>query len=209
MASSPTESGHLSDEQLVAAYRGGQDEAFERLLRRYRPELFQFLVRFVNDKPAAEDLFQETFLQVHQSIATFDPTRRFKPWLFTIAANKARDYLRKNNRRQSGATVAVVADEEQPTGRAIIDLLEADLPLPDQRVSDAETRQRVRQTIAVMPEHLREVLLLAYFNQFAYKEIAAMLHIPLGTVKSRLHAAVGTFADLWKRSDQPGANESQ
>jgi RNA polymerase sigma-70 factor (ECF subfamily) len=201
MASPPTPLDQMSDEQLVAAYRGGEGAAFERLLGRYHPELLPFLIRFVNDRAAAEDLFQETFLQVHQSIGTFDPSKRFRPWVFTIAANKARDHLRKHNRRQGGARIATVEDEDQATGRALIDLLEADLPLPEERVAGAETRQRVRATIAAMPDHLREVLLLAYFNQFSYKDIAAMLHIPLGTVKSRLHAAVGTFAELWKRGE--------
>jgi len=189
----------LSDEQLVTAYRAGEAEAFELLVARYRPELFQFLVRFVGDRAAADDLFQEAFLQVHQSIGTFDPTRRFKPWLFTIAANKARDHLRKNSRRQPAASVASATDDDAPSGRALLDLLEADLPLPGQRVEDDETRDQVRKTVENLPEHLREVLLLAYFNQFSYKDIASMLQVPLGTVKSRLHAAVGTFAERWNQ----------
>ena len=61
-----------------------------------------------------------------------------------------------------------------------------------------------KSTKTVLPDHLREILLLAYFHQFPYKEIASILGIPLGTVKSRLHTAVGTFADFWKRLQQPG-----
>jgi len=94
-----------------------------------------------------------------------------------------------------------VDDEDQASGRAIIDLLKADLPLPAQALEEAETRQRVRRVIEALPTHLREVLLLAYFNQFSYKEISSMLQIPLGTVKSRLHAAVGTFAELWQQQE--------
>jgi RNA polymerase sigma-70 factor (ECF subfamily) len=206
MASTEPALESLGDEQLVTAYRAGRDAAFELLVERYRTELVQFLVRFVSSRPAAEDLFQETFLQVHQSLHTFDSQKRFKPWLFTIAANKARDYLRKYSRRQAAAGISTVADDDDPaSGRAIIDLLEADLPLPPENVEGQETRQQVRQTIEGLPTHLREVLLLAYFNQFAYKEIAEMLSLPLGTVKSRLHAAVGTFAELWKQSEAPRA----
>lgn len=202
MVDRSTPLAELSDEQLVTAYRAGERGAFELLVARYQPELLQFLVRFVGDKAAAEDLFQETFLQVHQSIATFDPARRFKPWLFTIAANKARDYLRKNSRRQAQASVAASGpgDDDEPTGRALLDLLETELPLPGDRVEDEETRRLVRETVDRLPDHLREVLLLAYFNQFSYKEIASMLQVPLGTVKSRLHAAVGTFAKQWDQS---------
>jgi len=196
----------MSDEQLVTAYRAGRGGAFEHLVQRYQAELVQFLMRFVGTRHIAEDLFQETFLQVHQSLATFDPQKRFKPWLFTIAANKARDYLRKYSRRNATASISTVKDDDEPGGRGLVDLLEADLPLPAEDAADHETRENVRQMVQALPEHLREVLLLAYFNQFSYKEIASMLSVPLGTVKSRLHAAVGTFAELWKdrqRAEDP------
>ncbi|MEX0655911.1 MAG: sigma-70 family RNA polymerase sigma factor [Phycisphaeraceae bacterium] len=187
----------LSHEQVVGRYRDGDEQAFETLVRRFRQELFHFLLRFVNNRAAAEDLFQETFLQVHISIDTFDITRNFKPWLFTIAANKARDYLRRNSRQQA-APLSALVDASQDNGRTFIDLLEADLPMPMEDLEKQETRELVQEVIDALPDHLREVLLLAYFNHFAYKEIAAMLSIPLGTVKSRLHAAVGTFSELWK-----------
>ncbi|HEX7008984.1 MAG TPA: sigma-70 family RNA polymerase sigma factor [Phycisphaeraceae bacterium] len=187
----------LSDEMLVERYRAGNERAFEVLMRRYRQELFHFLLRFVGNRAAAEDLFQETFLQVHLSIDTFDPSRSLKPWLFTIAANKARDYLRRSSRQQA-APLSALIDQAQPDGRSFIDLLEADLPLPTEDLEKREIQELVQEVVSTLPDHLREVLLLAYFNRFAYKEIAAMLNIPLGTVKSRLHAAVGTFAQLWK-----------
>lgn len=196
----------LTDEQLVGRYRAGVDEAFETLVRRYRPELFHFLIRFAGGRAAAEDVFQEAFLQVHLSIETFDLSKRFKPWLFTIAANKARDYLRRSGRRKAASLSTPLdgAGGAGGDGRTFIDLMESDLPLPDTRAEGTEQAERVRQAVSELPDHLREVLILAYFNQFAYKEIADMLGIPLGTVKSRLHSAVATFAELWKsRFDQP------
>ena len=187
----------LSDEQLVARYRQGRPEAFELLVQRFRQELFHFLIRFVNNRAVAEDLFQETFLQVHLSVETFDVSRNFKPWLFTIGANKARDWLRKNTRQQA-APLSALVDSTQSDGPTFVDLLEADLPLPVENLEKQEVRELVQQVVESLPDHLREVLVLAYFNKFAYKEIAAMLSIPLGTVKSRLHAAVGTFAQMWR-----------
>ena len=187
----------LKDEQLVVAYRKGTTAALEVLIQRYQMELFHFLLRFVGNRASAEDLFQDTFLQVHISAKTFDPTKRFKPWLFTIAANKARDYLRKQ-KRQRAAPLSALIDSSQEGGASFIDLLEAELPLPAAVAEDAELSELIQAVVEQMPDHLREVLALAYFHQFAYKEIAEMLSIPLGTVKSRLHAAVGTFAQLWK-----------
>ena len=196
----------LSDEQLVEAFRAGRNEAFEDLVERYRPELFHFLAKFVRSRASGEDLFQETFLQVHQSIDTFDTSKRFKPWLFTIGANKARDYLRKRKRRRA-APLSAEINRSQEGGRTFIDLLEADLPLPAESAQKQETAELVKQVVQELPDHLREVLLLAYFNRLAYKEIAETLSIPLGTVKSRLHSAVGTFAELWKTryEEQQGA----
>ena len=187
----------VTDEQLVGRYRAGEVSAYEQLVQRYRQELFHFLVRFSGNRAAAEDLFQEAFLQVHLSMDSFDVSKRFRPWLFTIAANKARDYLRKTSRRQA-APLSAFVDDSRDDGRAFIDLLEADVSLPADDAEEKEQRELVRKTVAALPDHLREVLILAYFNQFAYKEIAEMLSIPLGTVKSRLHAAVGTFAQLWR-----------
>jgi RNA polymerase sigma-70 factor, ECF subfamily len=187
----------LADERLVELYRSGNNEAFRTLVDRYREELFHFLLRFVRRRAAADDLFQETFLQVHISADSFDTERRFKPWLFTIAANKARDMLRKNV-RQRAAPLSATVDGPEGEGKSFVDLLESDLPMPVEDVAGLETRELVRGVISEMPEHLREVLLLAYFQQFAYKDIADMLKIPLGTVKSRLHAAVASFASLWK-----------
>ncbi len=186
----------MTDEQLLSAHIAGRSGAYETLVQRYRQELFHFLIRFSGNRAAAEDLFQEAFLQVHISAGTFDPTKRFKPWLFTIAANKARDLLRKNT-RQKTASLSAMLDASSDDGRTFIDLLEADVPLPPADVAQAEVGELVRAVVDEMPDHLREVLVLAYFNKMAYKEIAAMLHIPLGTVKSRLHAAVGTFAQVW------------
>lgn len=196
------ETGHIadngrSDEALLSAFRSGDEAAFEALVRRYQHELLVFLMRFVRVRSIAEDMFQEAFLQVYLSSDSFDTSRRFKPWLFTIAANKARDHLRKHKRRATVPLTASVSPGEDGSPE-FIDLMEADLPPPTQAMEEQETRDRVEDVMDALPEHLREVLLLAYFNRFAYKEIAEMLGIPLGTVKSRLHAAVGTFAQFWK-----------
>lgn len=191
----------VSDEQLIDLYRVGETGAFETLIHRYRQELFHFLIRFAGNRAAAEDVFQETFLQVHLSIQTFDTQRRFKPWLFTIAANKARDYLRRKARRSTAALSAPVGEDD---GQTFADFLEADLPQPGEAIESQETAGRVREAIDSMPDHLREILLLSYFQKFSYNEIADVLGIPLGTVKSRLHAAVGTFAQKWKIMNRGG-----
>jgi RNA polymerase sigma-70 factor (ECF subfamily) len=187
-----------TDEELLAAYVAGERAAFRELTNRYRDELVHFLTRFLGSRAAAEDVFQETFLQVHLSAETFDPDRRLKPWLFTIAANKARDYHRKHGRRTPMSLSANMGDRDE--GQRFVDVMEADLPSPDTPVLDAERSRLVKQVVDDMPSHLREILLLSYFQRMSYNQIAETLEIPLGTVKSRLHTAVAAFARAWMAS---------
>ncbi len=190
-----------TDEQLLAAYRGGDKASFAELVDRYQRELFHFLVRFLGDRAAAEDVFQETFLQVHQSADQFDPQRRFRPWLFTIAANKARDLMRSQARRPTNPLQAAISPGDEESGQ-FIDLMQSTAELPGAPMEQQELQQLVHKTVMDMPEHLREILLLSYFHQFPYKQISDILDIPLGTVKSRLHAAVAHFADRWRVANQ-------
>ena len=192
----------IPDEKLLADYRHGDTKAFADLVARYQRELYHFLVRFLGNRAAAEDVFQETFLQVHQSAEQFDLQRRFRPWLFTIAANKARDLIRSQARRPTNPLSASISGDEE--SGEFIDLMQAAAEVPGAALETAELQQQVQNTVGTMPEHLREILLLSYFHQFPYKQIGEILGIPLGTVKSRLHAAVAHFADRWKSNpDRP------
>jgi RNA polymerase sigma-70 factor (ECF subfamily) len=191
-----------TDEQLLAAYRAGDKNSFSELVSRYERELYHFLVRFLSDRAAAEDVFQETFLQIHQSAEMFDPQRRFRPWMFTIAANKARDLIRSNARRPTHPLQASINGNDEESGE-FLDLMKSSEDMPDAPMEKKELRQKVQATVTSMPEHLREILLLSYFHQFPYQQISDILDIPLGTVKSRLHSAVAYFADRW-RTANPG-----
>jgi RNA polymerase sigma-70 factor (ECF subfamily) len=182
------------DEELLAQYLAGDAGAFEFLVRRYADDLHGFLVRFVGDA-AAEDLVQETFLQVHLAAQSFDPQRSFRPWLYTIAANKARDFLRSRARKHEQTLDSPGGDGEGPSAAQ---LLAADGPSVAEERGAEETRQAVRALIARMPEHLQLILMLGYYQKLAYAEIAEILDIPVGTVKSRLHAAVTRFARMWQ-----------
>src|SRR5438128_4010833 len=143
-----------TDEQLLSAYRHGERPSFAALVERYQRELFHFLVRFLGDRAAAEDIFQETFLQVHQSADQFDPQRRFRPWLFTIAANKARDLIRSQARRPTNPLSASISAGDEDSGE-FIDLMQAAADMPGEPLEREELQQQVQQTVMGMPEHLR------------------------------------------------------
>ena len=185
-----------SDEALLAAHMDGHPAAFPMLVERYRPELYGFLCRFIGSRTAAEDVFQDTFLQIHLSAASFDMTRVFRPWLYTIAANKARDWYRKERLRRGVSLQTPIGEDGDGE---LIDLMAARVDQPAQPLSTREESDLVNKAVdALSPLH-REIIVLAYFQRMNYQQIAEILGIPLGTVKSRLHAAVAAFADRWRR----------
>jgi len=126
-----------------------------------------------------------------------------RPWLFTIAANKAKDALRKKQRK-GAMSIGTVADSQEMSFEDMLNTLSSDETMPYDELERDETAAKVRKIVADMPENLREILVLAYFNKFSYKQMAQILSIPIGTVKSRLHTAVGNFAKQWKDSSRGG-----
>ncbi len=187
----------ITDGELLQRHLDGDPGAFRALMKRYERELYNFLARFLGDAALAEDVFQEAFLQLHISAATFDTSRRLKPWLFTIAANKARDAMRSKRRKPAASLDATIAGSESDEA-TYAELMPSKIPQPSESLVNLETRATVQNIVSEMPENLKSVLLLSYFHEFAYKEIAEMLNVPLGTVKSRLHAATKHFAKLYK-----------
>lgn len=190
-----TSSDPRSDEQLAEDYLAGDVDAFRQIVERYHDDLMRFLRRLMGDASAADDVFQDTFLQVHESLGTFDTSRRLKPWLFTVAANKGRDALRRQKRRRALSLSAEIGGDD---GARFVDLLEVDMPGPETGLDDEERSRMVQRAIDTLSPKLKEVLLLAYFQRLSYQQIADMFDIPLGTVKSRLHSAVANFGAAWQ-----------
>jgi len=192
-----TEFEKLSDAELLSRAAAGDEGAFREIVNRYKNGLYAFLRNFLNRYDLVEDVFQETLLQLYTSQASFDTSRPLRPWLFTIAANKAKDALRKMQRTAAIPIGAMTGPEEMSFNDAL-NVLTATEVRPYEQLQTDETAESVRRIIADMPENLREILILAYFNKFSYKQMAQVLSIPIGTVKSRLHTAVGRFAKEWK-----------
>lgn len=189
-----------SDEELLKLFRAGNASAFDALVHRYEGELFGYLNRYLRNRELAEDTFQTTFMTVYQKAETFEEGKRFKPWLYAIATNQAIDASRKRKRRQ---TISLENEwdsgESSAKAGSLRDVLESNNEKPDSSAMMDEKKVQVRQAIDTLPENLRQVLLLAYFHEFKYQEISEVLEIPLGTVKSRLHAALEKFQQSWER----------
>jgi len=189
-----------NDTELFERFCSGEEAAFQELVERYRNSLYMFLSQFLNQRDLVEDVFQETFLQLYVSRDSFDMSRPLRPWLFTIAANKAKDTLRKQQ-RTSAMPIGTVADSGDMSFDDVLNSIDSHGITPLDNLSKDELSAQVREIIGNMPENLREILILAYFNKFSYKQMADILSIPIGTVKSRLHTAVGRFSKEWKSKD--------
>jgi RNA polymerase sigma-70 factor (ECF subfamily) len=189
-----------SDEDVVAAFRAGQREAFGVLLRRYERELYGYLRRYLGDASLADDVFQNTFLQVFLKIETFEAGRPVRPWLYTIATHQAIDALRRNSRHQALSLDQERDDSDAPDLPHLLALLESRGPGPLDQVQGEERRQLVRTGVDALPDFLRHVVILAYYQGLKYKDIADMLDIPVGTVKSRLHTALIRLQEAWTAS---------
>ncbi len=189
-----------SDEDLLAQFQRGQREAFGLLVRRYERELYGYLCRYLGDPSLAEDVFQNTFLQLYTKIGTYERGRPVRPWLYTIATHQAIDALRRAGRHQ---TLSLDQQREEAANgdiQTLLSMLESRWSSPLEQVQAEERRQWVRESVERLPDFLRQVVVLAYYQGLKYREIADILDIPLGTVKSRLHAALVRLQEAWDAS---------
>lgn len=180
-----------TDEALLLEYRSrGDRQAFTVLVYRYEKELFSYLRHYLGDAKMAEDVFQHTFLQVYLKCDRFEPGRRVRPWLYTVATNQAIDFQRRNRRHRMVSLDRWARSRAENRPSALVELLDSSQPGPAQEAQRAERCEQVRQAVDSLPEPTRQVVLLIYFQGLKYREAADVLSIPMGTVKSRLYAAL-------------------
>lgn len=167
----------LNDHQCVALAQKGDSNAFSEIVARYQDRIYRFLVRLTRSPDAAQDLTQDTFLRAYQSLARWRPDAQFKTWLFQIARNLAFDRLRREKR-----VVFVELEEDFP-------LQEDPAAGPDTLLETAQRYRLLETALAQLPAEHREILLLREIEEMTYDEIALVLKLNLGTVKSRIARA--------------------
>lgn len=184
----------VSDEELFGRFCNADDtEAFEAIVYRYERELFGYLRRSLRSAELAEDVFQATFLRIHVSRDSFEEGRLFRPWLYSIATNQAIDALRREQRhRRARHEPASTAEGE--TG--LLDTVAAAGGTPAEQAGLQEERRRMRKAVRRLSVMQRRVVHLVYDRGLAYREAAAVLGVPIGTVKSRLHSAIHSLGRI-------------
>ncbi|MHC4510795.1 MAG: RNA polymerase sigma factor [Planctomycetota bacterium] len=182
-----------TDKSLLDAHRQGDATAFGELVRRYGDSLLGYLIRMSGSRERAEDLFQETFKRVHEKAHTFRGPQ-FKGWLFKIATRVAIDGVRKANRLK-----VISLNQESDCGGRDGESLEAVAVAdnscnPTEQAVRAEQTEQVRQAIQSLPTRQRATLVMAYYQQLSYREVAAALGCSEGTVKTQMYRALRTLA---------------
>lgn len=201
-----------TDEDLLLTYRGtGDKRAFEALVHRYEGELLGYLQNYLGHAADASDALQNTWLQVHLKCAQFDSGRRVRPWLFTIATHQAIDLHRRRRVRRMISLDHPAADpadergidELSPLGALMID---AHAQSVEDLLADKEQYSNVLDALNRLPVPLQRVVSLVHLQGLLYREAAAILGVPVGTVKSRLHHAITQLhAELLASVPDPAA----
>jgi RNA polymerase sigma-70 factor (ECF subfamily) len=186
-----------SDEELLTRLRGGEREVFGVLVRRYQRELYGYLRRYLGDANLADDVFQATFLQVFTKIAQYEPGRAARPWLYTIATHQAIDAMRRVGRHPMVSLEQSTSEGENGEVRSMVEMLESRESNPLDQSLEGESREQVRAYVDKLPEFLRQVVVLVYYQGLKYREVADIIGVPVGTVKSRLHTALLKLQENW------------
>jgi RNA polymerase sigma-70 factor (ECF subfamily) len=178
----------LTDHHLLAATKEGDEAAFAELVRRYRNQITNYVYRMTNDYDAAVDLAQETFMRVYAAADRYQTTYAFSTYIYRIATNLAISELRRRKRRRLVSLTGFFQSQDSPGEATELDVPDTN-PLQDVVVVEGERRSAVARAIATLPEKYRAPLVLRDVEERSYEEIACILQMSEGTVKSRINRA--------------------
>jgi len=185
----------LSDQEVVLQARDGLEAAYRELIRRYERPIFSLIYRMVRDRALAEDLSQETFIKALNAIESYRPEYKFSSWIFKIANNAAIDQIRRrelNTLSLDGSPHATTPDEIEATALQV----SARGLSPLEALESQELGGMIEKAIGRLRPEYRACILLRHVEGLAYEEIAELMNLPLGTVKTYIHRARNELRDL-------------
>jgi len=190
-----------TDEQLmISLVKKGDLSAFEELLTRYERPLFNYIVRHIGDFHAAQDLFQETFYRIFKHRESFNPDLEFSAWAYRIATNLCIDEFKKKARELEVSLEDNRLDQEPSfrSGNRGINKISSN-PSPEGKLIKKDLEEKIKNLVKYLPEKLKSVFILSEYQELSCREIAKILEIPIGTVKSRLHHSFKQLVKLIKK----------
>ncbi len=172
-----------TDEELIARTLAGEQDAYRSLVERYSDFAYTVALRIVGSEADAEDVAQEAFVRAHKALARFRGDSKFSSWLYRITVNRALTHLKRRRRRPQTVemTSSPRVEAEVRSHHAGDD--------PVRVVLDEEVALRVRRAVRTLPPQYRAVVTLFYLEEKSYKEVAEILGVPMGTLKTHLHRA--------------------
>jgi RNA polymerase sigma-70 factor (ECF subfamily) len=188
LAEQRSELATATDQEVVVLAKSGRDAAYRELVRRYERPVFSLIYRMVRDRELAEDLAQETFVKALNAIESYRPEFKFSSWIFKIANNAAIDHLRRrelDTLSLDGSPNAETADAVEATALQVSDRTET----PLEELEARELGGAIEVAIGQLRPEYRACILLRHVEGRPYEEIAEMLSLPLGTVKTYIHRA--------------------
>lgn len=186
------EKSESEDAQLIERARAGDPAAFEEIFLRHRNQIYSLSYRMTGNAADAEDLCQDVFVVAMRKIGSFQGRSSFSTWLYRVAVNRSKDFLRKRKRTPEvlhDCEMGELGPSEEETYK------EREIG-PEGSALQAEAQKLVMEALAQLPESLRAPLVLHELQGFEYSEVASLLRIPVGTVKSRIFRARLKMADI-------------
>ena len=171
-----------TDEELIASFQNGNEQAYIELVRRYRDRLMTFVFRFLGDMELSEDIVQDTMIKLYTHKHYYKEIAKFSTWIYTIAGNLAKTELRKRKRRKVTLLSQMNTDDRK------YEIPSTELQSED--IVQGEYIERyIQKAILQLPLHFRTVVILRDIQELSYEEISKIVNVPLGTVKSRINRA--------------------
>jgi RNA polymerase sigma-70 factor (ECF subfamily) len=171
-----------TDEELIAAFQGGSESAFNQIVSRYKNPLTNFVYRFLGDYDECDDIVQEAFVRVYRNKHAYTPQAKFSTWIYTIAGNLAKSRLRQKERHRMFSLSALWTSDE--------DAREVEIPderyASDRRADSSLKFEHIQKALNSISPKYREVVVLRDIQELTYEEIAKVTGLNLGTVKSRI-----------------------
>jgi len=189
------EPDRTADLDAVERCLAGEREAFGEIVERWQDRIYGAVLRMVRDRELAHDLAQETFLRAYAKLSSFRGGAAVGTWLYTIALNQVRSEMRKRSAQKYGSPLSLDAlrggdGDDGPRYEAA-----SDAPTAEERAATREHCELLLEELARLDDEHREVLVLREFEDLPYDEIASVLDVPVGTVRSRLHRARGELRE--------------
>ena len=190
---------HLSDSELIAYFKSGNQDAFEEIVLRYQSQVFSYIMSITKKPQATEDITQDVFIKVYKKLGAYTDDNKFKNWLFTLSRNMTMDFYRKNSRK------IVPLESQDEDEFSLIDVLADDQPQALDMAIEQDKNDAINRALNQLSIEERELISLK--DSMTFKEIAEMQKKPIGTLLSKFNRALGKLKTILKELEPEVYNE--